>query len=97
MHNQGLPSRSLSLQSAGGVLDAQLGECHSIILMDELARIPTELTIALAAASHVAAPPILNAETVEQKIRWHPGLFTWETSFYLGAVESSAGSDISNV
>ncbi|KAK8064024.1 hypothetical protein PG996_008676 [Apiospora saccharicola] len=75
----------------------RLDAFHELILMDELARLPSGVAIALAGASNVGAPPILHAGTEEQKRRWLPGLFDWTTSFCLAITEATAGSDVSAI
>lgn len=51
----------------------------------------------LGGASIIGVPPIVHHGTEEQKAKWLPGLFTWETSFCLGITEPSGGSDVANV
>ncbi|KAF4898142.1 Acyl-CoA dehydrogenase [Colletotrichum viniferum] len=75
----------------------ELDVFHELILMDEMARIPSGVPLALAGASNVGAPPVWTAGTEEQKRRWLPGLFTWETSFCLAITEPTAGSDVSAI
>lgn len=45
----------------------------------------------------IGVPPVLYHGTEEQKRRWLPGLFTWDTSFCLAITEPSGGSDVSNI
>lgn len=42
-------------------------------------------------------PPVIHHGTEEQKRKWLPGLFNWETSFCLGITEPSGGSDVANI
>ncbi|KAK2006677.1 acyl-CoA dehydrogenase domain-containing protein [Colletotrichum eremochloae] len=86
--------RSEELMTIAGVPFDDLDVFHELILMDEMARIPSGVPLALAGASNVGAPPICIAGTAEQKRRWLPGLFTWETSFCLAITEPTAGSDV---
>ncbi|EHA46548.1 medium-chain specific acyl-CoA dehydrogenase [Pyricularia oryzae 70-15] len=65
---------------SGGDPDQQLDAFHELILMDEMARLPSGVAIALAGASN--------------KRRWLPGLFSWQTSFCLAITEPTAGSDV---
>ncbi|KAK8058494.1 Acyl-CoA dehydrogenase- N-terminal [Apiospora phragmitis] len=82
---------------AGGIPYAALDAFHELILMDEMARLPSGVAIALAGASNVGAPPVLHAGTEAQKRRWLPGLFAWDTSFCLAITEATAGSDVSAI
>ncbi|KAK7963629.1 hypothetical protein PG988_010603 [Apiospora saccharicola] len=95
------PYRPRGLQTvaggSGGIPHDRLDAFHELILMDELARLPSGVAIALAGASNVGAPPILHAGTEEQKRRWLPGLFDWTTSFCLAITEATAGSDVSAI
>ncbi|KZL72731.1 acyl-CoA dehydrogenase [Colletotrichum tofieldiae] len=89
--------RPEGLLSIAGIPFDDLDVFHELILMDEMARIPSGVPLALAGASNVGAPPIFTAGTAEQKRRWLPGLFTWETSFCLAITEPTAGSDVSAI
>ncbi|KAK1997318.1 acyl-CoA dehydrogenase domain-containing protein [Colletotrichum falcatum] len=89
--------RPEELTTVAGIPFDDLDVFHELILMDEVARIPSGVPLALAGASNVGAPPILIAGTEEQKRRWLPGLFTWETSFCLAITEPTAGSDVSAI
>ncbi|KZL69880.1 acyl- dehydrogenase domain-containing protein [Colletotrichum incanum] len=89
--------RPEELMSIAGIPFDSLDVFHELILMDEMARIPSGVPLALAGASNVGAPPIVTAGTTEQKRRWLPGLFTWETSFCLAITEPTAGSDVSAI
>jgi len=51
----------------------------------------------LAGASVIGIPPVIHHGTSEQKRKWLPGLFGWETSFCLGITEPGAGSDVANI
>ncbi|KAF5484631.1 Acyl-CoA dehydrogenase apdG [Colletotrichum siamense] len=89
--------RPRELMTIAGIPFDELDVFHELILMDEMARIPSGVPLALAGASNVGAPPIWTAGTEEQKRRWLPGLFTWETSFCLAITEPTAGSDVSAI
>ncbi|WYZ43480.1 hypothetical protein EsH8_VI_001179 [Colletotrichum jinshuiense] len=89
--------RPRELMEIAGVPFDQLDVFHELILMDEMARIPSGVPLALAGASNVGAPPIFAVGTEEQKRRWLPGLFSWETSFCLAITEPTAGSDVSAI
>ncbi|KAI8238711.1 Acyl-CoA dehydrogenase [Colletotrichum sp. SAR 10_99] len=89
--------RPRELMTIAGIPFDELDVFHELILMDEMARIPSGVPLALAGASNVGAPPVWTAGTEEQKRRWLPGLFTWETSFCLAITEPTAGSDVSAI
>ncbi|KAK8012847.1 hypothetical protein PG991_010222 [Apiospora marii] len=82
------------LDAVAGIPFDRLDAFHELILMDELARLPSGVAIALAGASSVGAPPVLHAGTEAQRRRWLPGLFDWRTSFCLAITEAAAGSDV---
>lgn len=85
------------MQTVAGIPYHQLDTFHELILMDEMARLPSGVAIALGGASNVGVPPVLHAGTEAQKRRWLPGLFDWSTSFCLAITEATAGSDVSAV
>ncbi|ELQ33385.1 medium-chain specific acyl-CoA dehydrogenase [Pyricularia oryzae Y34] len=89
-----LEYRPRDQQTVAGIPHQQLDAFHELILMDEMARLPSGVAIALAGASNVGAPPIVHSGTDEQKRRWLPGLFSWQTSFCLAITEPTAGSDV---
>ncbi|KAH8838018.1 hypothetical protein MCOR27_004990 [Pyricularia oryzae] len=89
-----LEYRPRDQQTVAGIPHQQLDAFHELILMDEMARLPSGVAIALAGASNVGAPPIVHSGTDEQKRRWLPGLFSWKTSFCLAITEPTAGSDV---
>ncbi|KAK8065862.1 acyl-CoA dehydrogenase- middle domain-containing protein [Apiospora hydei] len=91
------PYRPPELRTVAGIPHDELDAFHELILMDEMARLPSGVAIALAGASNVGAPPILHAGTEAQKRRWLPGLFAWDTSFCLAITEATAGSDVSAI
>ncbi|TLS22523.1 uncharacterized protein PpBr36_09864, partial [Pyricularia pennisetigena] len=81
-------------RAVAGVPHEQLDAFHELILMDEMARLPSGVAIALAGASNVGAPPVIYSGSDGQKRRWLPGLFSWQTSFCLAVTEPTAGSDV---
>jgi alkylation response protein AidB-like acyl-CoA dehydrogenase len=84
-------------QRIGGVALADWDAFHDLILLDELARIPGGCIFALEGGSRLGAPPLIHHGTAEQKRRWLPGLFTWETSICFGVSEESGGSDVAGI
>ncbi|KAK1579124.1 acyl-CoA dehydrogenase domain-containing protein [Colletotrichum navitas] len=86
--------RPEDMMTVAGIPFEDLDVFRELILMDEMAGIPSGVPLTLAGASNVGAPPIFTAGTTEQKRRWLPGLFTWETSFCLAITEPTAGSDV---
>jgi alkylation response protein AidB-like acyl-CoA dehydrogenase len=82
---------------AGIPLD-KLDAFHLLISTDESSRIPAGgVGTSLSGASVIGAPPVVHWGTEEQKRKWLPGLFTWETSFCLGITEPDAGSDVAQL
>lgn len=61
-----------------------------MILMGEMPRLPSDV----AGAPTLDLPSIIHCGTDEQKHRWLPGLFSWQTSFCLAITEPTAGSDV---
>jgi alkylation response protein AidB-like acyl-CoA dehydrogenase len=84
-------------QQIGGVALEDFDAFHNLIVLDELARIPGGCIFALEGASRLGTPPLIHHGTAEQKYRWLPGLFTWETSFCFGVSEESGGSDVAGI
>lgn len=74
---------------------ADLDIFHLLVLTDEMSRVEGGVMTALASA--IESPPIINHGTEEQKQKWLPGLFDFETSFCLGITEPSGGSDVANI
>ncbi|KAB8251583.1 acyl-CoA dehydrogenase/oxidase [Aspergillus flavus] len=70
---------------------------HLLVSVDELARVEGGVGIALGGASTIGIPPIIHHGTEEQKAKWLPGLFSWETSFCLGVTEPNGGSDVARI
>lgn len=75
----------------------QLDVFHLLISTDETSRVEGGVTTSLSGASVIGIPPVCHHGTEEQKRKWLPGLFTWETSFCLGITEPSGGSDVGNI
>lgn len=78
---------------AEGPLDA----FHVMVGADEMARIEGGVAVALAGASAIGAPPIIDAGSEAQRARWLPGLFSRATSFCLGVSEPGGGSDVARI
>lgn len=76
---------------------ADLDIFHLLVLTDETSRMEGGVMTALAGASVIGSPPIINHDTEEQKQKWLSGLFDFETSFCLGITEPSGGSDVANI
>lgn len=91
------PYRPRDVLGPAGIPIAELDLFHLLIMTDETSRIEGGVTIALGGGSIIGAPPIVHHGTEEQKRRWLPGLFTWETSFGLGITEPSGGVSIDNM
>ncbi|KEZ40903.1 Uncharacterized protein SAPIO_CDS7903 [Scedosporium apiospermum] len=70
---------------------------HLLVATDEMSRIEGGVAIALAGASVIGAPPVINYGTEEQKEKWLPGLFTRRTNFCLGVTEPGGGSDVAGI
>ncbi|KAF4449232.1 Acyl-CoA dehydrogenase [Fusarium austroafricanum] len=77
--------------------DGKMNPFHTLIIVDEMARIEGDMPIGLAGASSVGAPPIIHYVTSAQKQKWLPVLFSQETSFCLGVTEPNAGSDVARI
>jgi alkylation response protein AidB-like acyl-CoA dehydrogenase len=80
-----------------GIPVDKLDVFHMLIMTDETSRVEGGVMGSLGGASVIGAPPVINHGTEEQKAKWLPGLFTWETSFSLGITEPTAGSDVANI
>lgn len=89
--------RPKGFETVAGIPIQDLDPFHLMVMSDESNRIEGGVMISLAGASVIGAPPIINHGTHEQKQRWLPGLFTWDTSFCLGITEPSGGSDVSRI
>ncbi|KAG5914110.1 hypothetical protein E4U53_004708, partial [Claviceps sorghi] len=91
------PYRPADVPNLAGIPHADLDAFHLLIISDETSRVEGGVGIALAGASVIGAPPILNFGTEEQKNKWLPGLFSRRTSFSLGITEPSGGSDVASI
>jgi alkylation response protein AidB-like acyl-CoA dehydrogenase len=91
------PYRPASIPGPAGIPVAELDIFHQLIMTNETSRIEGGVGIALGGGSVIGVPPIVHHGTEEQKRKWLPGLFTWETSFCLGITEPSGGSDVANI
>jgi alkylation response protein AidB-like acyl-CoA dehydrogenase len=80
-----------------GIAPSQLDAFHLLVQCDESSRIEGGVTSSLAGGSVIGVPPIINYGTEEQKQKWLPGLFNWETSICLGITEPTGGSDVANI
>ncbi|EKG18869.1 Acyl-CoA oxidase/dehydrogenase type 1 [Macrophomina phaseolina MS6] len=89
--------RPAHIPGPAGIPVGELDTFHLLVMTDESSRIEGGVGIALAGASVIGTPPVINWGTEEQKRRWLPGLFDWTTSFCLGVTEPSGGSDVSNI
>ncbi|OCL02600.1 acyl-CoA dehydrogenase NM domain-like protein [Glonium stellatum] len=76
---------------------ADLDIFHLLVMTDEISRVEGGVMTALAGASVIGSPPVINHGTEEQKQKWLPDLFNFETSFCLGITEPSGGSDVANI
>ncbi|EAT77154.1 hypothetical protein HBI56_207030 [Parastagonospora nodorum] len=91
------PYRPKDVPGPAGIPVGEMDIFHLLISTDEGSRIEGGVGTALAGASVIGAPPIIHHGTEEQKKKWLPGLFDWETSFCLGITEPSGGSDVANI
>ncbi|EMD92456.1 hypothetical protein COCC4DRAFT_189651 [Bipolaris maydis ATCC 48331] len=91
------PYRPANVPGPAGIPVKELDAFHLLIMNDEASRIEGGVATALAGASVIGVPPVVHFGTEEQKRRWLPGLFTWETSFCLGVTEPGGGSDVANL
>jgi alkylation response protein AidB-like acyl-CoA dehydrogenase len=89
------PYRPKDVPGPAGIPVGEMDLFHLLISTDEGSRIEGGVGTALAGASVIGAPPIIHHGTEEQKKKWLPGLFNWETSFCLGITEPSGGVRIS--
>jgi alkylation response protein AidB-like acyl-CoA dehydrogenase len=80
-----------------GIPVEKLDAFHLLLQTDETARVEGACFISLAGASVIGIPPVLHHGTEEQRQKWLPGLFNWETSFCLGITEPTGGSDVANI
>ena len=85
------PYRAANVPGPAGIPVKELDAFHLLIMNDEASRVEGGVATALAGASVIGVPPVVHFGTEEQKRRWLPGLFTWETSFCLGVTEPGGG------
>lgn len=85
------PYRLKDIPGPAGIPVGELDIFHLLISTDEGSRIEGGVGTALGGGSVIGVPPIVHHGTEEQKRKWLPGLFTWETSFCLGITEPSGG------
>lgn len=85
------PYRPKDIPGPAGIPVAELDVFHLMTMTDENSRIEGGVGTALSGGSVIGVPPIVHHGTEEQKRKWLPGLFTWETSFCLGITEPSGG------
>lgn len=92
-----LAYRPKQFHTVAGIPIEKLDAFHMLVLTDESSRLEGGVGISLAGASAIGLPPVVHHGTEEQKRKWLPGVFTWETSFCLGITEPTGGSDVSNI
>lgn len=85
------PYRPKDIPGPAGIPVADLDIFHLMIMTDENSRIEGGVGTTLSGGSVIGVPPIVHHGTEEQKRKWLPGLFTWDTSFCLGITEPSGG------
>lgn len=85
------PYRPRDISGPAGIPVAELDIFHLMTMTCETSRIEGGVGTALGGGSVIGVPPIVHHGTEEQKRKWLPGLFTWETSFCLGITEPSGG------
>jgi hypothetical protein len=88
------PYRPAHIPGPAGIPVGELDVFHLLVSTDEASRIEGGVGVALGGGSVIGVPPIVAHGTEEQKRKWLPGLFTWETSFSLGITEPSGGVGI---
>ncbi|KAK7179941.1 acyl-dehydrogenase [Paraphaeosphaeria sporulosa] len=91
------PYRPADVVGPAGIPVKDLDVFHLMIMTDESSRVEGGVGTAMAGGSVIGVPPVVHYGTEEQKKKWLPGLFTWETSFCLGITEPSGGSDVANI
>ena len=75
----------------------ELDVFHLLISTDETSRVDGGVMSSLSGASVIGIPPVIHHGTEEQRRKWLPGLFNWETSFCLGITEPTGGSDVAQI
>ncbi|PVH92143.1 acyl-CoA dehydrogenase NM domain-like protein [Periconia macrospinosa] len=89
--------RPRDVPGPAGIPVAELDMFHLMIMTDETSRVEGGVQTGLTGGSVIGVPPIVAHGTEEQKRRFLPGLFSWETSIALGITEPSGGSDVANI
>ncbi|KAF2403102.1 acyl-CoA dehydrogenase NM domain-like protein [Trichodelitschia bisporula] len=89
--------RPADLPDPAGIPVDELDAFHFLLMTDQTSRALGGVMTSLSGASVIGAPPVVHYGTEEQRRKWLPGLFTWETSFCLGITEPGAGSDVANI
>lgn len=92
-----LQYRPKNIPFPAGIPIDQLDPFHMLVQTDETSRVEGGVTSGLGGGSVIGIPPVIHWGTHEQKQKWLPGLFTYETSFCLGITEPSGGSDVANI
>jgi alkylation response protein AidB-like acyl-CoA dehydrogenase len=85
------PYRPKDIPGPAGIPVGEMDIFHLLVSTDEGSRIEGGVGTALAGGSIIGVPPVVHHGTEEQKKKWLPGLFDWETSFCLGITEPSGG------
>jgi alkylation response protein AidB-like acyl-CoA dehydrogenase len=85
------PYRPKDVPGPAGIPVGDMDIFHLMVSTDEGSRIEGGVGTALGGGSVIGVPPIVHHGTEEQKRKWLPGLFSWETSFCLGITEPSGG------
>ncbi|OAP62027.1 hypothetical protein AYL99_04230 [Fonsecaea erecta] len=89
--------RPSTVPDPAGIRLEDLDVFHDMIIRDETSRIEGGGMSSLTSGSVIGFPPVLAHGTEEQKRKWLPGLFSFETSFCLGITEPTGGSDVGNI
>ncbi|KAF9888233.1 hypothetical protein FE257_009228, partial [Aspergillus nanangensis] len=89
--------RPSHIPNLAGISNNEKDVFHLLVAVDETSRVEGGVTSALGGGSTIGVPPIVHYGTEEQKAKWLPKLFSWETSFCLGITEPSGGSDVANI
>lgn len=85
------PYRPKDVPGPAGIPVGEMDVFHLMIMTDENSRIEGGVGTSLGGASVIGVPPVIHHGTEDQKKKWLPGLFTWETSFALGITEPNGG------
>lgn len=80
-----------------GMNAEEMDAFHLLVSTDETSRVEGGVMSSLSGASIIGLPPVIHHGTEEQKQKWLPGLFNWETSFCLGISEPTGGSDVAQI